>query len=59
MIPTKVFPMDFASTLARINDWSIPDRIRLVQAVLDGLPCEPDAPELTAGLPTSMRTRTT
>ena len=50
MIPTKVFPMDFASTLARINDWSVPDRIRLVQAVLDGLSCEPDAPDLTDDL---------
>ena len=39
--------MDFSATLAQISDWTLPDRIRLVQAVLDGIAEEQESPELT------------
>jgi putative addiction module component (TIGR02574 family) len=39
--------VNFASTLSQINDWSIPERIRLMQAVLDGIAEEQALPELT------------
>lgn len=39
--------MNFTSTLSQINDWTIPERIRLVQAVLDGIAEEQESPELT------------
>ena len=39
--------MDFSATLARINSWGAPERIRLIQAVLVGLAAESDVPELT------------
>jgi putative addiction module component (TIGR02574 family) len=39
--------MDFGTTLSQVNGWSVPDRIRFVQAVLDGIADEQQPFELT------------
>lgn len=39
--------MDFSETLAAVNAMSIDDRLRLVEAIWDGIEAEEPAPELT------------